>query len=49
MNDNGWAEFWNSGSVSDYLKYKDREKEQAQDYGGFNKGIGNQTADNRGE
>lgn len=56
MKDNGWLNFLNTGSVSDYLKYKEQEKEQYDmtaakdnDYGSFNKGLGNQGTDNRGE
>lgn len=56
MDDNGWSAFVNSGSVSDYLKYKEQEKLQSQmtangytNNGSFDKGLGNQGTDNRGE
>ncbi len=56
MSDNGWIDFVNSGSVSDYLKYKKQEREQAEftavkgeNNVSFNKRFGNQGTDNRGE
>ena len=56
MKDNGWNDFVNSGSVSDYLKYKRQEREQAEftavkgeNNVSFNKGLSNQGTDNRGE
>lgn len=45
--DNEWAQFWNSGSVIDYLKYKENEKVKDDD--NLYKGLGNKGADNRGE
>lgn len=47
MEDKSWANFWNSGSVYDYLDYKENEK--AADDDGINQRIGNKGADNRGE
>lgn len=47
MTDKYWNEFWNSGSVPDYLKYKKNEKAK-QDYD-FNEGLSNQRTDDRGE
>lgn len=46
MIDNDWLSFTASGSVQDYLKYKEKEKA---DNNVNNKGIGNKGADNRGE
>lgn len=47
MKNNNWNEFWNSGSIYDYLNYKNSEK--AEDDDDFNEGFGNQRTDNRGE
>lgn len=47
MTDKNWNEFWNSGSIFDYLKYKDNEKVQQDEY--FDKGISNQRTNNWGE
>lgn len=46
MQDNNWIEFTASGSVFDYLKYKEKEKAQNNV---ADKGISNKGADNRGE
>lgn len=48
MKNNEWNEFWNSGSVYDYLNYKKNEK-AAGDDDNFNKGFSNQRTDDRGE
>lgn len=42
-----WLSFWRSGSVSDYLNYKEHEK--ADQNGDSNQGFSNQRTDNRGE
>ncbi len=47
MTDKNWNQFWNSGSVLDYLIYKKNEKAEEDD--DFDQGISNQRADNRGE
>lgn len=47
MNDNEWNDFWVTGSVDSYLKYK--EKEKVSHDGDNNKGFSNTRADNRGE
>lgn len=47
MDDKGWNEFWNSGSVFDYLNYKKNEKVKDDD--NICQGISNKGADNRGE
>lgn len=47
MADNSWLEFTQTGSVFDYLKYKEHEKVTADDK--LNQGISNQRTDNRGE
>ncbi|MDD6728550.1 MAG: hypothetical protein PUE08_04935 [Eubacteriales bacterium] len=56
MNDNGWLNFVNSGSVSDYLKYKEQERQQSnltdlkgKNDGGFHKGFSNKRTVDRGE
>ena len=48
MNDNSWTQFLNSGSVYDYLKYKQNEKDKGEN-DDFNKGLSNQRTDSRGE
>lgn len=45
--DNKWAEFWNSGSVFDYLDYKENEK--VKDDENLYQGLSNKGTDNRGE
>lgn len=45
--DDKWTEFMNSGSVFDYLIY--RENEKVKDDDNLNQGISNKGADNRGE
>lgn len=47
FDDKNWQEFWNTGSVQNYLNYIDNEK--AKNNENYNKGTGNQGADNRGE
>lgn len=47
MDDKGWDDFWNSGSIFDYLNYKEHEK--VQEDVNFYQGISNKGADNRGE
>ncbi|MGN0534211.1 MAG: hypothetical protein ACI4IK_07600 [Eubacterium sp.] len=47
MKDNEWQEFCSTGSIFDYLKYKEHEKVTAD--GDINKGLSNQRTDNRGE
>lgn len=47
MIDKYWDEFWNTGSIIDYLNYKENEK--AKDNDDFSKGISNQGTDYRGE
>ncbi len=42
-----WLSFWRSGSVQDYLDYKEYEKAENDD--DYNKGFSNQRTDNRGE
>lgn len=46
-NEKNWNDFLVSGSISDYLKYKEYEKAFENEY--INKGFGNQGTDNRGE
>lgn len=47
MIDNNWLNFCNTGSIEDYLKYKESEKANNND--DFNQGLSNSRADNRGE
>ncbi|MGN0522072.1 MAG: hypothetical protein ACI4IQ_05480 [Eubacterium sp.] len=47
MKDNSWTDFCNTGSIEDYLKYKENEKAKEND--DFNQGFSNKRADNRGE
>lgn len=45
--DDKWLNFWNTGSVEDYLDYKMNEKVLKDENN--DKGISNQRADDRGE
>ncbi|MCC8073775.1 MAG: hypothetical protein LIO62_06600 [Clostridiales bacterium] len=47
MTDDFWNLFLSTGSVQDYLKYKDNEK--AENDGDSYKGFSNQRADSGGE
>ena len=47
MLDKSWQEFWNTGSVQDYLNYKNNEKAKPDE--NCNQGFSNQRTDNRGE
>ncbi len=47
MIDKNWQQFLNTGSVEDYLNYRQGEKAREDEY--FNQGISNQRTDNRGE
>lgn len=51
MADNGWFDFTQTGSIFDYLKYREnqngKEKVTADDR--LDKGISNQRTDDRGE
>lgn len=42
-----WQTFWQSGSIQDYLNYKEYEK--AENDENYNQRFSNQRADNRGE
>lgn len=45
--DDKWNEFWSSGSVNDYLSYKENEK--VSDDVNHYQGLSDKGADNRGE
>lgn len=45
--DENWAQFVSTGSVTDYLKYKENEKVKEDD--NLYQGLSNKGADNRGE
>lgn len=45
--DNKWAEFWSTGSVYDYLNYKENEKVKDDD--NLCQGLSNKGTDDRGE
>jgi hypothetical protein len=47
MEDKNWLSFIQTGSVFDYLNYKENEKAKNND--DCNQGISNQRTDNRGE
>ncbi len=47
MIDKSWNDFLLTGSVSDYLKYKENEKAEKND--NFYQGLSNKGTDNRGE
>lgn len=47
MNDDKWNDFVKTGSVIDYLKYKDNEK--VKEYENLYQGLSNQGTNNRGE
>lgn len=47
MDDKNWMNFWQTGSVQDYLNYKENEKAKQDD--NYNQGFSNQRTDNRGE
>lgn len=47
MLDDEWKQFVSTGSVEDYLNYKQREKARDNEY--YNQGTCNQRTDNRGE
>lgn len=47
MNDDKWNDFVNSGSILDYLKYKENEKVKENE--NLYQGLSNQRTDNRGE
>lgn len=47
FDDKNWNEFWNSGSIQDYLNYKKNEK--AEQNGNYYQGFSNQGTNNRGE
>jgi hypothetical protein len=47
MNEDAWQTFCTTGSIIDYLKYKQDEK--VKEDGDINKGLSNQRTDNRGE
>lgn len=42
-----WLSFWRSGSIQDYLNYKEKEKAVQND--NYNQGFSNQGTDYRGE
>ena len=46
MLNNEWQNFWNSGKIDDYLKYKQSDREVQN---GENKGTCNQRANSWGE
>ncbi|MCM1115650.1 MAG: hypothetical protein NC397_09160 [Clostridium sp.] len=47
MTDENWNAFWKSGSIYDYLNFKENEKVKDDD--NLYQGFSNQRADNRGE
>ncbi len=47
MIDNNWIHFCNTGSIEDYLKYKENEKAKNND--DFNQGLSDKGTDNRRE
>ena len=47
--DKYWAEFWNSGSVSDYLNYIENENEKVKENDNLYQGFSDKGTDNRGE
>lgn len=47
--DDFWNKFWSSGSVDDYLNYKENENEKVKEYDNLYQGLSDKGTDNRGE